>query len=149
MDQVVDNHAQYCSIVRTGFGKIKMIIGGEVDAGMLTIHSLFSTSRHTDHPTSLGSQTLRPVHPYQLGRAQNRRPNRIRPRSYQIRTQTPQILGAVFPTWCPQNRRRVPLQGRDLTESRGDRNAGNSRNDQTRQTALGWECLHQFRSCIS
>ena len=49
MDQVVDNHAQYCSIVRTGFGKIKMIIGGEVDAGMLTIHSLFSTSRHTDH----------------------------------------------------------------------------------------------------
>lgn len=32
-DEIVDNHAQYCSIVRTGFGKIKMIIGGEVDAG--------------------------------------------------------------------------------------------------------------------
>lgn len=31
-DQIVDNHAQYCSIVRTGFGKIKMILGGEVDA---------------------------------------------------------------------------------------------------------------------
>ncbi|KAF7511275.1 decapping endonuclease targeting mRNA [Endocarpon pusillum] len=30
--EIVDNHAQYCSIVRTGFGKIKMIIGGEVDA---------------------------------------------------------------------------------------------------------------------
>ena len=31
-DQVVSNYAQYCSIVRTGFGKTKMVIGGEVDA---------------------------------------------------------------------------------------------------------------------
>src|SRR5271155_3417379 len=31
-DQIVSNYAQYCSVVRTGFGKIKMIIGGEVDA---------------------------------------------------------------------------------------------------------------------
>lgn len=31
-DQVVSNYAQYCSIVRTGFGKVKMVIGGEVDA---------------------------------------------------------------------------------------------------------------------
>lgn len=30
--QVVSNYAQYCSVVRTGFGKVKMIIGGEVDA---------------------------------------------------------------------------------------------------------------------
>lgn len=30
--QIVSNYAQYCSIVRTGFGKVKMIIGGEVDA---------------------------------------------------------------------------------------------------------------------
>jgi len=28
----VSNYAQYCSIVRTGFGKSKMVIGGEVDA---------------------------------------------------------------------------------------------------------------------
>jgi len=33
-DHVVNNHAQYCSIVRTGFGKTKVIIGGEVDAVM-------------------------------------------------------------------------------------------------------------------
>jgi RAT1-interacting protein len=33
-DQVVSNYAQYCSIVRTGLGKVKMIIGGEVDAVM-------------------------------------------------------------------------------------------------------------------
>lgn len=32
-DRVVDNHAQYCSIVRTGFNDIKMVLGGEVDAG--------------------------------------------------------------------------------------------------------------------
>lgn len=31
-DHIVDNHAQYCSVVRTGFNKIKMILGGEVDA---------------------------------------------------------------------------------------------------------------------
>jgi len=32
-DQIVNNHAQYCSVARTGYGKVKMIIGGEVDAG--------------------------------------------------------------------------------------------------------------------
>ncbi|RWQ92819.1 RAI1 like PD-XK nuclease-domain-containing protein [Paecilomyces variotii] len=31
-DQIVNNKAQYCSVVRTGIGKAKMIIGGEVDA---------------------------------------------------------------------------------------------------------------------
>lgn len=33
-NEIVNNHAQYCSIVKTGIGKAKMIIGGEVDAGM-------------------------------------------------------------------------------------------------------------------
>ena len=32
---VVNNNAQYCSVVKTGIGKAKMIIGGEVDAGTL------------------------------------------------------------------------------------------------------------------
>lgn len=31
-DIVVNNYAQYCSVVKTGFGKVKMVIGGEVDA---------------------------------------------------------------------------------------------------------------------
>lgn len=30
--EIVSNYAQYCSIVRTGFGTTKLIIGGEVDA---------------------------------------------------------------------------------------------------------------------
>lgn len=30
---VVNNHAQYCSVVKTGIGKARMIIGGEVDGG--------------------------------------------------------------------------------------------------------------------
>ena len=30
--EVVNNHAQYCSIVRTGIGKTSMILAGEVDA---------------------------------------------------------------------------------------------------------------------
>lgn len=32
---VVRNYAQYCSLVRTGFGKTKIIIGGEVDGRKL------------------------------------------------------------------------------------------------------------------
>jgi RAT1-interacting protein len=32
-DQIVNNHAQYVSIVRTGFGKSTLVLGGEVDAG--------------------------------------------------------------------------------------------------------------------
>ena len=34
-DVVVNNYAQYCSVVKTGVGKAKMLIGGEVDASML------------------------------------------------------------------------------------------------------------------
>jgi len=30
--ETVSNHAQYCSVVRTGFGKASLVIGGEVDA---------------------------------------------------------------------------------------------------------------------
>lgn len=33
--EVVNNKAQYCSVVRTGFGKVKLVIGGEVDASKL------------------------------------------------------------------------------------------------------------------
>lgn len=31
-NMVVNNYAQYCSVVKTGIGKAKMLIGGEVDA---------------------------------------------------------------------------------------------------------------------
>ena len=31
-DMVVNNYAQYCSIVKTGIGKARLVIGGEVDA---------------------------------------------------------------------------------------------------------------------
>ncbi|KAL8734484.1 MAG: hypothetical protein Q9166_001383 [cf. Caloplaca sp. 2 TL-2023] len=31
-DLVVNNHAQYCSVVKTGIGKSRLILGGEVDA---------------------------------------------------------------------------------------------------------------------
>lgn len=33
-DEVVSNEAQFCSIVKTGFGDTRVVIGGEVDAGM-------------------------------------------------------------------------------------------------------------------
>lgn len=31
-EMVVNNYAQYCSVVKTGIGKARMVIGGEVDA---------------------------------------------------------------------------------------------------------------------
>ncbi|KAI4290184.1 MAG: hypothetical protein L6R35_000539 [Caloplaca aegaea] len=31
-DLIVNNHAQYCSVVKTGIGKSRLILGGEVDA---------------------------------------------------------------------------------------------------------------------
>lgn len=31
-DAVVNNAAQYCSVVRTGIGNVRMVLGGEVDA---------------------------------------------------------------------------------------------------------------------
>lgn len=34
-NEIVNNHAQYCSVVQTGIGKSTLILGGEVDASML------------------------------------------------------------------------------------------------------------------
>ena len=31
-NMVVNNRAQYCSVVKTGIGNIRLILGGEVDA---------------------------------------------------------------------------------------------------------------------
>jgi RAT1-interacting protein len=33
-NEIVNNHAQYCSVVRTGIGSTTILIGGEVDAGV-------------------------------------------------------------------------------------------------------------------
>jgi hypothetical protein len=35
-DDIVNNAAQYCSVVRTGIGNVRMVLGGEVDASRLT-----------------------------------------------------------------------------------------------------------------
>jgi RAT1-interacting protein len=35
-NMVVSNHAQYCSVVKTGIGNVTLVLGGEVDAGRLT-----------------------------------------------------------------------------------------------------------------
>lgn len=32
-NEIVNNFAQYCSVVKTGIGSTVMILGGEVDAG--------------------------------------------------------------------------------------------------------------------
>ena len=42
-EEVVDNYAQYCSIVKTGMGNVKMVLGGEVDAGTTDPHMRLKT----------------------------------------------------------------------------------------------------------
>lgn len=42
-NEIVNNSAQYCSVVRTGIGNARIVIGGEVDAGMVE-----SIDIHTD-----------------------------------------------------------------------------------------------------
>jgi RAT1-interacting protein len=38
-NEIVNNHAQYCSVVRTGIGNTSLVIGGEVDAGRSNLFS--------------------------------------------------------------------------------------------------------------
>jgi RAT1-interacting protein len=49
-NEIVNNHAQYCSVVKTGIGNTVMILGGEVDAGKFS----FSTCSMTLTCTSMG-----------------------------------------------------------------------------------------------
>jgi RAT1-interacting protein len=37
--EVVNNSAQYCSVVKTGMGNVRMVLGGEVDAGTSLLFS--------------------------------------------------------------------------------------------------------------
>lgn len=61
---VVNNHAQYVSIVRTGIGKNTLVIGGEVDAGTANLfHSPFVTNNFS----SLGRQAPTAIYTNQLG----------------------------------------------------------------------------------
>lgn len=49
--EVVNNKAQYCSVVRTGLGKTVLCLGGEVDAGKLAASlSIIETSRSSSRP---------------------------------------------------------------------------------------------------
>lgn len=67
--EVVNNKAQYCSVVRTGFGKVKLVIGGEVDASK-EFPLLFLSLCLLCH-LSLGLQTRSQRRPSQLGRAED------------------------------------------------------------------------------
>jgi RAT1-interacting protein len=41
-EQIVSNKGQYVSVVRTGIGGTSLILGGEVDAGMCSLHPLLN-----------------------------------------------------------------------------------------------------------
>lgn len=122
---VVNNYAQYCSIVQTGIGSTKLILGGEVDAGIrpipVTRPTPYSPSHLTPSPPqptlpnihSLGHQTHRPNPPHKLGRAQNLRRTHHPLLPPHLRAQTPKILGPILPPRRPKDRRRLPLQRRE------------------------------------
>lgn len=49
--EVVNNKAQYCSVVRTGLGKTVLCLGGEVDAGKFAFSlSIIETSTSSFRP---------------------------------------------------------------------------------------------------
>jgi RAT1-interacting protein len=54
-NEIVNNHAQYCSVVKTGIGNTVMVLGGEVDAGKF----LSSLCNMALTSTSMGFQTNR------------------------------------------------------------------------------------------
>ena len=60
-NEAVNNHAQYCSVVKTGIGKTKMIIGGEVDAGEFCAQTAvaFSTDFYKSGTANLTTRTIR------------------------------------------------------------------------------------------
>ena len=66
-DEIVSNRAQYCSIVKTGIGKARMILGGEVDAGTRLLTSGLAALTIF----SVGCQTCPGRSPHQLGGAQD------------------------------------------------------------------------------
>lgn len=55
-NEVVNNAAQYCSVVRTGIGNVRMILGGEVDASMFTM--LLVAIPNANFFSSLGQQAI-------------------------------------------------------------------------------------------
>jgi len=38
-DDQVETFSQYCSLVKTGIGSTSMILAGEVDGGMFSVHA--------------------------------------------------------------------------------------------------------------
>ena len=52
-NEIVNNHAQYCSVVKTGIGNTVMVLGGEVDAGRFNL----SLCGRALTATSMGFQT--------------------------------------------------------------------------------------------
>jgi hypothetical protein len=45
---IVNNAAQYCSVVRTGIGNTRMVLGGEVDASMSILSPMTQSIVSTD-----------------------------------------------------------------------------------------------------
>lgn len=67
-DEVVNNSAQYCSVVKTGMGNVRMVLGGEVDAGMFFLVFLDSSPFYPfiifySTPALLCSARLCSLHP--------------------------------------------------------------------------------------
>lgn len=73
IEEVVNNRAQYCSVVRTGIGPTVICIGGEVDAGTSPFlsrslaHRALSGNTLTTRTQSLGLEALEARRSHELG----------------------------------------------------------------------------------
>ena len=63
-DMVVNNYAQYCSVVKTSIGKSKLVIGGEVDAGK---HKPWSFYENVTECHQCGTANLRKMKILSIG----------------------------------------------------------------------------------
>lgn len=107
-NQVVNNKAQYCSVVRTGFGKTKLIIGGEVDAGTQNQEPSFLERLLKLFSPSVGLQTSPQGRPDQLGRAEDDIRAVHRPREDQVRAEASEVLGPILPPGGAEGCHRIP-----------------------------------------
>lgn len=69
-NEVVNNSAQYCSVVKTGIGHTRMVLGGEVDAGMF-ISAKRNASAVLIRLNSVGLQTRTKGRHNTLGRVED------------------------------------------------------------------------------
>ena len=143
-DMVVSNYAQYCSVVKTGIGKAKLVIGGEVDARKC--HGPRPNQKRLLTMRSMGLQTREKGRTDQLGRTEDSWRDQDVPRRHEVSAQALEILDTVFSLGRTQDHRWLPQPGWYFAEAPRIANKGYTWDGQEEFGALGWKSMYQFHS---